>query len=58
MAAVVGITYTLLHLSGLTPDLSNITGVIGGSAQQQSDIRNSTGNTNKKTNYQTPEQII
>ena len=29
MAAVVGITYTLLHLSGSTPDLSNITGVIG-----------------------------
>ena len=52
MAAVVGITYTLLHLSGSTPDLSNITGVIGGSARSSQTSETAQGNTNKKTNYQ------
>lgn len=52
MAAVVGITYTLLHLSGSTPDLSNITGVIGGSARSSQTSETAQGNTNKETNYQ------
>ena len=52
MAAVVGITYTLLHLSGSTPGLSNITGVIGGSARSSQTSETAQGNTNKKTNYQ------
>lgn len=58
MAAVVGITYTLLHLSGSTPDLSNITGVIGGSARSSQTSETAQGNTNKKPTIKTPEQII
>lgn len=52
MAAVVGITYTLLHLSGSTPDLSNIVGVIGGSAHSSQTSKAAQGNPNKETNYQ------
>ena len=52
MAAVGGITYTLLQLSGSTPDLSNITGVIGGSARSSQTSETAQGNTNKETNYQ------
>lgn len=52
MAAVVGITYTLLHLSGSTPDLSNITGVIGGSARSSQTSETAQGNTNKEIKNQ------
>ncbi len=52
MAAVVGITYTLLHLSGSTPDLSNIAGAIGGSARSSQTSKTAQGNTNKENNYQ------
>ena len=52
MAAVVGITYTLLHLAGLTPDLSNIAGAIGGSARSSQTSETAQGNPNKENNYQ------
>ena len=55
MAAVVGVTYALLHLAGLTPDLSNITEAIGGSARSSQTSETAQGNPNKETTYQNAE---
>ncbi len=52
MAAVVGITYAFLYLSGSTPDLSNIAGAFNGSAGGSQTSETTQGSSNAGTNYQ------
>lgn len=52
MAAVVGITYAFLYLSGSTPDLSNIACAFNGSAGGSQTSETTQGSSNAGTNYQ------
>lgn len=52
MAAVVGITYAFLYLSGSTPDLSNIAGAFNGSVGGSQTSETTQGSSNAGTNYQ------